>query len=287
MSDRIAVFNDGRIEQVAHPRGALREPRPPPFVAGFVGTSNLLTGEAARGRPRPRRHVQRPAREAPRSTPDGASGADEATAGARCARSSTSARSPTTSSSSTPARASPCSQPEPPGSSDRRRSSRATGRVARGLAPRARHRPLGDTTAARHVNPGETVMNQPHASSPRCRGARARGRRLLRRLRRRSDVVGSTRPRRRAASPPPDVPMQQSMGDDRGLGQHPGLAGLRRGRLQRQDRRLGDAVREGDRLPGERQVLRHLRRGRQPDEDRRVRRGVGLGRRVAAPHRRR
>ncbi len=46
MSDRIAVFNDGRIEQVATP-SALYEAPATAFVAGFVGTSNLLTGSAA------------------------------------------------------------------------------------------------------------------------------------------------------------------------------------------------------------------------------------------------
>ncbi len=47
MSDRIAVFNEGRIEQVATPTELYEAPATA-FVAGFVGTSNLLTGEAAR-----------------------------------------------------------------------------------------------------------------------------------------------------------------------------------------------------------------------------------------------
>jgi putative spermidine/putrescine transport system ATP-binding protein len=46
MSDRIAVFCDGRIEQVASPAELYENPSTA-FVAGFVGTSNLLTGEAA------------------------------------------------------------------------------------------------------------------------------------------------------------------------------------------------------------------------------------------------
>ncbi len=46
MSDRIAVFNEGRIEQVAQPRDLYEQPTTP-FVAGFVGTSNLIDGEAA------------------------------------------------------------------------------------------------------------------------------------------------------------------------------------------------------------------------------------------------
>ncbi len=46
MSDRIAVFNSGRIEQVGTPAEVYERPATP-FVAGFVGTSNLLQGAAA------------------------------------------------------------------------------------------------------------------------------------------------------------------------------------------------------------------------------------------------
>jgi putative spermidine/putrescine transport system ATP-binding protein len=47
MSDRIAVFNHGRIEQVGRPAEVYEHPATA-FVAGFVGTSNLLTGPVAR-----------------------------------------------------------------------------------------------------------------------------------------------------------------------------------------------------------------------------------------------
>jgi putative spermidine/putrescine transport system ATP-binding protein len=47
MSDRMAVFNGGRIEQVGTPADVYEHPATT-FVAGFVGTSNLLRGEAAR-----------------------------------------------------------------------------------------------------------------------------------------------------------------------------------------------------------------------------------------------
>ena len=47
MSDRIAVFDRGRIEQVGTPTEVYEHPATE-FVAGFVGTSNLLTGDAAR-----------------------------------------------------------------------------------------------------------------------------------------------------------------------------------------------------------------------------------------------
>ena len=53
MSDRMAVFNHGRVEQVGPPADVYERPATP-FVAGFVGTSNLLRGAAAEaivGRP--------------------------------------------------------------------------------------------------------------------------------------------------------------------------------------------------------------------------------------------
>ncbi|MBI5352654.1 MAG: ABC transporter ATP-binding protein [Chloroflexi bacterium] len=47
MSDRIAVFNQGRIEQVGTPAEIYEHPATP-FVANFVGTSNLISGEVAK-----------------------------------------------------------------------------------------------------------------------------------------------------------------------------------------------------------------------------------------------
>ncbi len=47
MSDRIAVFNEGRIVQVGTPAEIYERPASP-FVAGFVGTSNLIDGDLAR-----------------------------------------------------------------------------------------------------------------------------------------------------------------------------------------------------------------------------------------------
>jgi putative spermidine/putrescine transport system ATP-binding protein len=52
MSDRIAVFNDGRIEQVATPADLYEHPASE-FVAGFVGTSNVLEREDQRFTIRP------------------------------------------------------------------------------------------------------------------------------------------------------------------------------------------------------------------------------------------
>ncbi|WP_283134245.1 ABC transporter ATP-binding protein [Rhizohabitans arisaemae] len=43
MSDRIAVMNDGVVEQLAGPREIYEQPATA-FVAGFIGTSNLING---------------------------------------------------------------------------------------------------------------------------------------------------------------------------------------------------------------------------------------------------
>ena len=55
MSDRVAVFNKGRIEQVDTPRNLYMKPATA-FVAEFVGTSNVIRGELAQrlsGSPQP------------------------------------------------------------------------------------------------------------------------------------------------------------------------------------------------------------------------------------------
>ncbi|WP_039055958.1 ABC transporter ATP-binding protein [Enterobacter sp. Bisph1] len=46
MSDRVAVFNNGRIEQIDTPRDLYLRPRTP-FVAGFVGTANVFDAPLA------------------------------------------------------------------------------------------------------------------------------------------------------------------------------------------------------------------------------------------------
>ncbi|MEU8251534.1 ABC transporter ATP-binding protein [Nonomuraea sp. NPDC048916] len=47
MSDRVAVFKEGVVEQVGTPAEVYERPATA-FVAGFVGTSNLIAGQAAR-----------------------------------------------------------------------------------------------------------------------------------------------------------------------------------------------------------------------------------------------
>jgi putative spermidine/putrescine transport system ATP-binding protein len=46
MSDRLAVFNQGKVEQIGSPTEIYEYPRSA-FVAGFVGTSNLVSGDMA------------------------------------------------------------------------------------------------------------------------------------------------------------------------------------------------------------------------------------------------
>jgi len=52
MSDRVAVFNAGRVEQVGEPAEIYEHPASE-FVAGFVGTSNVLERDGRRFTVRP------------------------------------------------------------------------------------------------------------------------------------------------------------------------------------------------------------------------------------------
>ena len=104
MSDRIAVFNAGRIEQVGTPAEVYERPATA-FVAGFVGTSNLLRGPAAAQTVLGRTASGRSGR---RRSGIGRRGRDRRTRRARGrrhrrARWSTPARRPASSSTSTPA----------------------------------------------------------------------------------------------------------------------------------------------------------------------------------------
>ncbi len=84
MSDRLAVFNAGRVEQVGTPAEVYEHPATA-FVADFVGTANLITGTAAEqivGTPGT--YAVRP--EKIRIThPDDPAGPDECTAAGRIA----------------------------------------------------------------------------------------------------------------------------------------------------------------------------------------------------------
>jgi putative spermidine/putrescine transport system ATP-binding protein len=56
MSDRVAVFNDGRVEQIATPEEIYEHPQTE-FVAGFVGVSNVLERGGRRFTVRPEKIV--------------------------------------------------------------------------------------------------------------------------------------------------------------------------------------------------------------------------------------
>jgi putative spermidine/putrescine transport system ATP-binding protein len=64
MSDRLAVFNDGRIEQVGAPAEVYERPQTA-FVAGFVGVSNELERDGERYAVRPEKIHMRDASSAP------------------------------------------------------------------------------------------------------------------------------------------------------------------------------------------------------------------------------
>jgi putative spermidine/putrescine transport system ATP-binding protein len=49
LADRIVVMRDGRIEQVGRPDEVYRQPATP-FVAGFIGSMNMVEGRVAEGR---------------------------------------------------------------------------------------------------------------------------------------------------------------------------------------------------------------------------------------------
>ena len=69
MSDRIAVFSDGRLEQIGSP-GEIYERPANAFVAGFVGTSNLLERDGRRVTVRPEKiRILEDGDEAPGSVP--------------------------------------------------------------------------------------------------------------------------------------------------------------------------------------------------------------------------
>jgi putative spermidine/putrescine transport system ATP-binding protein len=58
MSDRLAVFNEGRIEQIGTPADVYEHPRTE-FVAGFVGVSNIVERDGKRITIRPEKITMR------------------------------------------------------------------------------------------------------------------------------------------------------------------------------------------------------------------------------------
>ena len=173
MSDRIAVFNEGRIEQVSPPRELYEHPANE-FVAGFVGVSNVIERDGARQTIRPEKIelLEAGARRPTGCTPSAAASSPPPTP----------ARSPATRSRSRPGESFRSSGR----TSRRRRARRLAGRRGPGgVAAGARGRRSG------HANQrGGSTMRKgrplgPHGLVDRRRAGRvhARPRRLWRRRR--------------------------------------------------------------------------------------------------------
>ena len=88
--------------------------------------------------------------------------------------------------------------------------------------------------------------------------------------------------RRHSGRAPPKMTPRRAVGDGEGAAQHHRVGRATPRTAPTTRRQLGDAVREGDRLQGQRQDRQHLRRDGPADAHRPVRRRVGVGRRHAA-----
>ena len=253
MSDRLAVFNAGRIERSARPPRSTSGRRTSSSPASSASrTWSSATGGASRSAPR--RCACSPT----------ARRAGDARRGGRGR-----ARSPTRDGHALRGRA----RPRRRASGGPRRTSRplATGPGAagtqgagrRGASSRPRHRRC--RTRRRHDHETQAVAMTVALFVPRGAattagsgsggGGSSGGRGLTP-----PKVRGADDARRRArasstSSPGPATPRT----------------------ARRQERRLGDAVREGDGLPGQRQDRQHLRRDGHADAHRPLRRRLGVG----------
>ena len=230
MSHRIAVFNAGRIEQVGAPAEVYERPATA-FVAGFVGTSNLLAGAVGRGDPRARGHVHRAAREDPARGRRGRSRSTRRSPTIRTPRpagsgaSSTSAPTRATTSRSTPAASSwspsrTWRRPRPRSSPSRGALSASSGNGSTpGRSPRRRARRPGSgggapSHAQIHPDPGGhrrpgriRLFELGGTASPAASAAASSGAERRRPPRPRASPRPRAHPRRRArrpATPPGD-----------------------------------------------------------------------------------
>ena len=268
MSDRIAVFAEGRIEQVGTPTDIYEQPDD----AVRRGIRRHLESSRRRDRGRAGRPARHSARFGPStcasSTPPTAIRRDDAATRARFA---------------VPRRGRAHTRRRPRVAWASLSMFRAVSPAAQLAAGRALHRRMAREPMFaqlwndRHRRSGETMR---HMHRQLVCGAA-----LLALL---VAGCGSSSKSSSSGSTNTTVPQgQASIGAGERRGLDPRVARLRRGRQQRPEGRLGHAVREGDGLQGNGEVLRYLRRGIQPLQDRRVRRRVELGRRDTAHGRRR
>ena len=251
MSDRLAVFNRGRIEQVGPPAEVYERPANE-FVAGFVGVSNVLERD---GPP-----LHGPAR--------------------RSCASSRAATSPACTSS----RAASATSPTPGWSPATSSTLDAGGELqvvrqnletssAEALAQRGREVRIGwreehtyaieDEGGVMRKGPWTVVFAIAAVLSL---GVVACG----------GDDVAELVEERRGEGPEGAEGARLAR-RGRGQAEPDRLGRLRRGRLDRPEGRLGVGLREADRLPGQRQGRQHLRRDGHADAHGPVRRRVGLG----------
>ena len=262
LCDRLAVFNDGRIEQIGKARDVYENPANR-FVADFVGTSNVLDGAAAEELiGRAGMFVVRPER-----IGVFAPGTDSVP-GVRTVEATVSEiiyAGP-----HHPDRRAHASRRHP----DRHRSDRQHMAAARpaprqpnhvGLARKSRPPPV-DRGVAHATKDAVRRANRPDAHRLRRPGPE-----LLDCL---FELRASRWQRRDTAEARAAVRRRRR----RRRTEHHRVGRLRRGRLQRPGRRLGDAVRAADRMPDQREARQHVRRDGAADADRSVRRRLGVRR---------
>ena len=260
MSDRLAVFNQGRIEQIGPPAEVYEHPESE-FIAGFVGVSNVLERDGRRYTVRPEKINLLMDGEEPRSP-------------ARTSRQGLVARRAVRrAGDALPRHARPGWRAAGARTEPRRRLERgARGERTPGVARVAPGTGVGDRTNRRE-DPNETKAHG------------GRGRRWACSWRALSVVAagcggGSDSSSREHGDRRPRLDARRDPGEreERGPGQSRHL-----GRLRRQV--VGRPVHAGDRLQGEHEGRRQLRRHGRPRLDRRVRRRLRIGRRDAATHR--
>ena len=280
MSDRIAVFNEGRIAQVGTPAEIYEHPSPGSSPASWGPPPSSTRAARRRLIGREGNFALRPEQITLRPPRPGSGRRRHDRRGHHRRGGSTSAPPPAILSTSRTARRSPSSEPntEAGGRDGPRRA--ACERVLVSIRPGdvvaletdpTRPLPEGVPPSAERRDPGP---------SDRDRRRRAAGRRAAVALIRHGRALrraGDHRQRRSSTSWTSSAPARARSRSWPGPGT-PRTAATTRGRL-------GHPVREGDRLPGHGQDVRHLRRGGHPDEDRRLRRGLRLRRRLAAADR--
>ncbi len=288
MSDRIAVFNERPDRAGRHPRRRSTSTRRPPFVAGFVGTSNLLAGRrrAAAARRRTARSASG-RRRSGSSTPDAGPAPARSSADGRGPRGRL--RRPATRYRRRPRRRrrrwSPCDRTRATATSQPAGDRAAGAAGSRSGLCDERHVVPRDRADATPARGRQDMTRRDHAArSARRVGAARAGRRAAamtprrqRRERRRE------RPRR--PSPRRTLKALDTLGDREGEVNIVAWAGYAEDGTTDPNVDWVTPFEEETGCKVNVKIGADLRRDGQPDEDRPVRRRVGVRRRVAAADR--